>query len=168
MYHLRLSYDHLSIGCTSSQKEGVHCWLPSSGVVASIYSIQRFCPTSVYGWCFKVVFLTPCYDGELHSGGECKRHRNPRNQSRFLQGSQATLRGIPRSSENLRPRRLFYRDLVEGIATLWPLWPARFVGIKVTIFMILLLAVYYLKNSEFSLTWKLIRNMLPLNDVAFR
>ncbi|CAE1322429.1 unnamed protein product [Acanthosepion pharaonis] len=90
-----------------------------------------------------------------------------RDESSFLLECRLALRVIPRSSDLSRPRRVFYRELVEAVAK----DPLRgWLGLSADEFHSFWSwapASDYLINPEFSLNWQMIRNRLSLNDKAF-
>ena len=104
---------------------------------------------------------------EIECSTEAERRRRPRGQEQFLRECRQALRGITQFSDLASPRNTLYRGLVVGFAKdpqtnrpqvsredmnkMWNWAPGR----------------DYLNNSEFSLTWRVFRNALPLNDRLF-
>ena len=115
-------------------------------------------------WSWKIGDAFP----NLYSDPRVEYRRRPRGEAQFLNECRRALGKLPRSSDLSRPRKELYRGLVEGVAkdplrkrldltegeslSLWSWAPGA----------------DYLDNSEFSLTWRLMRNGLPLNDVLFK
>lgn len=89
------------------------------------------------------------------------------DQSDFLHECQRALRSIPQSSDLSRPRRVFCHYLVER-ATKDPLRERLdLLEEEFHSFWSCVPAADYLSKHEFSLTWQLARNRLPLNNMAF-
>ena len=94
--------------------------------------------------------------------------RRPRDDSPFVIECRRALRNLPRSSELSCTRKGLYRGLVLGSAS-DPLvdrlgWSAGEIRSQWNWAPVSGL----LNNSEFSLTWRLARNVLALNDRAYR
>ena len=94
--------------------------------------------------------------------------RRPKGDTVFFKECREALRRLPESSDSSQTRKMLYRDLVEGTAS-DPL------GMRLGLSEEELLSLWswapgagFLNNSELSLTWRLIRNALPLNDFAFK
>ena len=120
--------------------------------------------TEESAWEWKVRNAFP----KLEFAPRVEGRRKPKGQAQFLVECRRALNALPRSSDLLRPRKVLYRDLVEGAASdplqkrlglsdgelrsLWSWAPGA----------------DYLNNSEFSLTWRLVRNGLPLMDSAYK
>ena len=86
----------------------------------------------------------------------------------FFKECREALRRLPESSDLSQTRKILYRDLVEGTAS-DPL--ERRLGLTEEELLSLWSwapGAGFLNNSEFSLTWRLIRNALPLNDFSFK
>ena len=100
----------------------------------------------------------------LETHPEAEARRKPRKQAPFLRECRSAIRSFPRSSDLSQPRKVLYRVLVEGASSdslrsqldlseedfrsIWSWAPAS----------------GYLDNDEYSLTWSLVRNALPLRD----
>ena len=95
--------------------------------------------------------------------------RRPRDEPPFVIECRRALRNLPRSSDLSRSRKELYRGLVVGSAS-DPLvarrlgWSAE----EVRSHWNWVPGSGFLNNSEFSLTWRLARNALALNDWAYR
>lgn len=129
---------------------------------------------------FDAVFPTPRIDRGLYFSGDCEgrvtfltitlaisraeRLRKPQEKSIFLLECRSNLWVIPRSRDLSRPRRVFYRELVEVVAK-DPLNDRLVLSAdEFRSFWYWTPAADYLSNSEFSLTWRLVQNRLSLND----
>lgn len=78
--------------------------------------------------CILVGFPKPYADGGLEASvrhaflrltiipPRIKRHRKPRNQSRFFRGCRAALKVFPRLSDLSKLHGLLYREVVERVA----------------------------------------------------
>ena len=104
---------------------------------------------------------------KLDRNPKAERRRKPR-ETPFLRECRQALRKFPRSSDLSQPRKALYRELVVGAECdpirmrndlseeeYLPLWNWA-------------PGTDYLTNGEFSLTWRLIRNALHLNDVGYK
>ena len=110
---------------------------------------------TVWGHKMRNVFLY------LKSNPKAEARRRPGNDIPFVRKCRRALHKLPRSSDLSQSRNELYRELVAG-TTLDPLekqpnsqwnWAP---GMSI------------LNNSEFSLTWRLARDTLALNDWAYR
>ena len=86
----------------------------------------------------------------------------------FVPECRTALRNLSGSSDFSRPRKELYRELVVG-STSDPLSERRsWTAEEVRSYWNWALGLGFLNNSEFSLTWKLAQNALPLLDLNFR
>ena len=93
-----------------------------------------------------------------------ERRRRSKRLSPFLVECRSALKAFPRSSDLSRKRGLLYHELVEGVAK-DPLSDRLDLSVsELRSFWSWAPAADYLSNSEFSLSWRLIRDVLPLND----
>ena len=135
----------------------------SHWIVERLAYLDRFLSRgTVWGQKVRVVFP------RLKSNPEAEGHRRPRDETPFASECCITLHRLPGSKDLSRPRKELYRELVVGsasdplverlgwslgeICSQWNWIPGS----------------SFLNNSESLLTWRLARNMLPLNDWAFR
>ena len=104
----------------------------------------------------------------LWESHEAEAKRRPHGESRFLSECRWALRKLPEFSDCSWPRRALYREIVEGaesdplverlglslveVRSQWRWAPGS----------------GFLSNSEFSLTWRLARNALPLANVLYK
>ena len=120
--------------------------------------------TGEHLWAPKVKEFFP----NLECNPKVDASRRPKGDPMFFKECRQALRRLPESSDSSQPRKILYRDLVEGTAS-DPL------GKRLGLPEGELLSLWnwapgagFLNNSEFSLTWRLIRDALPLNDFAFK
>ena len=115
-------------------------------------------------WGLKVKSAFP----RLRSNPEVEGRRRPRDEAPFVYECCRAIRNLPRSSDLSRSRKELYRGLVAGsvsdplvkrlgwsleeIRSQWNWAPGS----------------SFLNNSEFLLTWRLVRNALALNDWGYR
>ena len=86
----------------------------------------------------------------------------------FVRECRTALRNLPGSSDLLRPRKELYQDLVVSSAS-DPLSEQRgWTTEEVCCHCNWATSSCFLYNSEFSLTWRLTRNALPLFSLNFR
>ena len=96
----------------------------------------------------------------LISNPKAEDRRRPRCEAIFLTECCKALRKLPRFSKLPRSRKELYRKLVVGsasnpleeIRSQWNWMPG----------------LGFLNNSEFSVTWWLVQNAIPLSDWAFK
>ena len=104
----------------------------------------------------------------LRSNPEAEGRRKPKDEAPFVRECRRDIRNFPRSSDLSRSWKELYRGLVAGsvsdplvkrlgwsmeeICSQWNCVPGS----------------GFLNNSEFSLTWRLVRNALALIDWAYR
>ena len=115
-------------------------------------------------WSLKVRVAFP----RLRLNPKAEGHCRPRNGTPYVSECRRALRNLPRSSDLSRSRKELYRGLVLGSAS-DPLvkllgWSVE----EVCSHRNWAPGSGFLKNSEFSLTWRLSRNALSLNDWAYR
>ena len=104
----------------------------------------------------------------LRSNPKAEGRRRPRNEVPFVSVCRRAIRNLPRSSDLSRSRKELYRGLVVG-STLYP--QVKQLGwsvVEVCSQWNWAPGSGFLNNSEFSLTWRLARNALPLHDWAYR
>ena len=106
---------------------------------------------------------------KLEFNPRAEAFRRPSGDTEFFKECREALRRLPGSSDPFsQSRKMLYKGLVEGTASdplckrlglsegeLFSLWnwaPGS----------------EFLNNSEFSLTWRLVRNALPLRDLSFK
>ena len=104
----------------------------------------------------------------LHSNLKAEGRRRPRDEAPFVRECHKSLRNLVWFSDLSRPRKEMYRELVAGSASDplverlgWSLGKIRSQWNWIP-------SSGFLKNSELSLTRRLGRNVLPLNDWVFR
>ena len=89
-------------------------------------------------------------------------------EAMFARECQAALRNLPGSSDLSWPRKELYRELVVGSASdplsEWGSWTAE----EIRSYWNWAPGSSFLNNSEFSLTWRLAQNALPLLGLDFR
>ena len=105
----------------------------------------------------------------LRLNPKAEGHRKPRDGAPFVSECRGAIRNLPRSSDLSLSRKDLYQGLVVGSAS-DPLvkqlgWS---VEEEVRAHWNWAPGSGFLSNSEFSLTWRLARNPLPLNDWAYR
>ena len=115
-------------------------------------------------WSLKVRVAFP----RLRLNPEAEGRRRPRDEPPFVIECRRALRKLPRSSDLSWTRKELYRGLVVGSAS-DPLigrlgWSAE----EARSHWNWAPGSGFLNNSEFSLTWRLVRNALALNDWAYR
>ena len=115
-------------------------------------------------WSLKVRVAFPDLGLYPSAEGRCR----PRDEPPFVIECRRALRNLPRSSDLSWTRKELYRGLVVGSAT-DPLverlgWSAEEIRSQWNWAP----GSGFLNNSEFSLTWRLARNALALNDWAYR
>ena len=120
--------------------------------------------TSDAVWSLKVGVAFP----DLRLCPEAESRRRPRDEPPFVIECRRALRNLPRSSDLSWTRKELYRGLVVGSAS-DPLverlgWSAEEIRSEWNWAP----GSGFLSNSEFSLTWRLARNALALNDWAYR
>ena len=120
--------------------------------------------TSDAVWSLKVGVAFP----DLRLYPEAEGRRRPRDELPFVIECRRALRNLPRSSDLSWTRKELYRGLVVGSAS-DPLverlgWSAEEIRSEWNWAP----GSGFLSNSEFSLTWRLARNALALNDWAYR
>ena len=98
----------------------------------------------------------------LQSDPKAEGRRKPMDEALFVRECQKALRNLLGSSDLSRPRKELYRELVVGSAS-DPLserhgWTAE----EIRSHWSWAPGSSFLNNSEFSLTWRLARNALPL------
>ena len=106
----------------------------------------------------------PCLQSEPKAEGRCK----PMGEALFVRECRTALRNLFGPSWLSRPRKELYRELVVGSAS-DPLsercgWTAE----EIRSHWNWASGSNFLNNSEFSLTWWLVRNALPLLDLNYR
>ena len=120
--------------------------------------------TEEHVWSCKIGEAFP----NLYSDPRGEGRRRPKGEARFLNECRRALVKLPRSSDLSQPRKALYQGLVEGVAS-DPL--QKRLGLSEGEFFSLWCwapGVDYLDNSEFSLTWRLMRNRLSLNDILYK
>ena len=104
----------------------------------------------------------------LKSDPKAEGLRKPMGETAFARECRAALRNLPGSSDLSRPRKELYRELVVGFAS-DPLserhgWTAE----EIRSHWNWAPGSIFLNHSEFSLTWRLARNALPLLGLNFK
>ena len=115
-------------------------------------------------WSLKVGVAFP----DLSLGPKAEGRRRSRDEPPFVIECRGALRNLPRSNDLSWTRKELYRGLVVGSAS-DPLveglgWSAEEIRSQWNWAP----GSGFLNNSEFSLTWRLTRNALALNDWAYR
>ena len=115
-------------------------------------------------WRRKASRTFPCLKSDLKAEGR----RRPMGEALFVRECRKALRNLLGFSDLSRPRKELYRELVVGSAS-GPLrerrgWTAK----EICSHWNWAPGSSFLNNSEFSLTWRLARNALPLLDLSFR
>ena len=104
----------------------------------------------------------------LLRSNKVEARRRPREESRFLAECRSALRRLPQSSDCSWPRRALYRAIVEGTGT-DPLVERLGSSLEeVRSSWNWAPGAGFLNNSEFSLTWRLARNALPVASVLYK
>ena len=115
-------------------------------------------------WRRKASRTFPC----LQSDPKAEDRRKPLGETLFVRECRKALRSLLGSSDLSRPRKELYRELVVGSAS-DPLselrgWTVR----EIRSHWNWAPGSSFLNNSEFSLTWRLVRNALPLLGLNYR
>ena len=104
----------------------------------------------------------------LKSDPKAEGLRKSLGQTLFVRECRKTLRNLLGSSDLSRLRKELYRDIVVGSASdplsEWREWTAE----EIRSHWNWAPRLSFLNNSEFSLTWRLVRNALPLLGLNFR
>ena len=104
----------------------------------------------------------------LKSDPKAEGRRKPLGETLFVRECRKTLRNLLGSSDLSRPRKELYRELVVGSAS-DPLSERRgWTAEEICSHWNWAPGSSFLNNSEFSLTWRLIRNALPLLDLNYK
>ena len=115
-------------------------------------------------WSLKVRKAFP----RLRVNPKAEGRRRPKGEPPFGIKCRKALRNLPRSSDLSRSRKELYRGLVVGSAsdplTVRLCWSAE----EARSHLNWAPGSGFLDNTEFSLTWRLARNALRLNDWAYR
>ena len=104
----------------------------------------------------------------LKSNPKAEGRRKPLGEALFVRECRTTLRNLVRSSDLSRPRKELYRELVVGSAS-DPLrgrhgWTTE----EIRSHWNWAPGSSFLNSSEFSLTWRLVRNALPLVGLNYK
>ena len=117
---------------------------------------------AVWGLKVRSIFL------RLRSNPKAEGRHRPRDEAPFVRECRRAIRNLPQSSDLSQYWKELYRGLVAGsvldplVKQLdWSLEEIRYQWNRAP-------GSSFLNNSEFSLTWRLTRNALPLNDWAYR
>ena len=103
----------------------------------------------------------------LKSDPKAESRHKPKDEAPFVRECRMALRNLSRSSDLSRPRKELYLKLVVGFAS-DPVSERRdWTAEEVCSHCNWVLGSGFLKNSEFSLTWRLARNALPLLGLNF-
>ena len=104
----------------------------------------------------------------LNSDPKAEVRRKPLGEALFVRKCRKTLRNLLGSSDLSRPRKELYRELVVGSASdplsEWRGWTAE----EIRSHWNWAPGSSFLNNSKFSLTWRLVRNALPLLDLNYK
>ena len=104
----------------------------------------------------------------LKSDPKAEGRRRPTGEALFFSECQKALRNLLGSSDLSRPRKELYRELVVGSAS-DPLSERRgWTAEEIRSHWNWAPGSSFLNNSEFSLTWRLIRNALPLLGLNYK
>ena len=104
----------------------------------------------------------------LQSDPKAEGRRKPLGEALFVRECRKALRNLLGSSDLSRPRKELYRELVVGSAS-DPLSERRgWTAEEILSHWNWVPGSSFLKNSEFSLTWRLVRNALPLLGLNFK
>ena len=114
-------------------------------------------------WSLKVRVAFP----RLRSNPKAEGRRWPRDEAPFVSECRRVIQNLPRSSDHSRSRKDLYRGLVVDSASdplvKWLSWSVEEVRSQWNWAP----GSGFLNNSEFSLTWRLARHALALNDWAY-
>ena len=104
----------------------------------------------------------------LKSDPKAEGRRKPLDEALFICECQKALRNLLGSSDLSRPRKELYRELVVGSAS-DPLSKRRgWTAEEIRSHWNWTPGSIFLNNSEFSLTWRLVRNALPLLGLNYK
>ena len=104
----------------------------------------------------------------LKSDPKAEGRRRPLGETLFVRECRTALRNLLGSSDLSRPRKELYRELVVGSAS-DPLSERRgWTTEEIRSHWNLAPGSSFLNNSEFSLTWRLVRNALPLVGLNYK
>ena len=104
----------------------------------------------------------------LKSDPRTEGRRKPLGETLFVRKCRKALRNLLGSSDLSRPRKELYRELVVGSSSdplsEWRCWTAE----EIRSHWNWAPGSSFLNNSEFSLTWRLVRNVLPLVGLNYK